>query len=45
MKRTRVMIVEDSAVVRQMLMHIVAEDPRLEVCATAASAERIPRTM
>jgi two-component system chemotaxis response regulator CheB len=44
-KRTRVMIVDDSAVVREMLTHIVAEDPRLEVCATAASAEEALRVL
>ncbi|MEP9402150.1 chemotaxis protein CheB [Sphingomonas silueang] len=35
----RVMIVEDSAVVRTLLTHIVAGDPRLTVAAAVASAE------
>ncbi|MFV0624588.1 chemotaxis protein CheB [Sphingomonas sp. ac-8] len=35
----RVMIVEDSLVVRTLLSHIVAGDPRLEVAAAVASAE------
>jgi len=37
--KTRVMIVEDSAVVRALLEYSIGRDPRLEVCATAASAE------
>src|SRR5277367_6230933 len=39
MKKTRVMIVEDSPVVRALLEYSIGRDPRLEVCATAASAE------
>lgn len=35
----RVMIVEDSLVVRTLLSHIVAGDPRLEVAAAVGSAE------
>ena len=35
----RVMIVEDSLVVRTLLTHIIAGDPRLEVVAAVASAE------
>ncbi|WP_210495840.1 chemotaxis-specific protein-glutamate methyltransferase CheB [Microvirga antarctica] len=35
----RVMIVEDSLVVRQLLAHIVARDPRLIVAAAVSSAE------
>jgi two-component system chemotaxis response regulator CheB len=38
-KRIRVMIVEDSAVVRKLLTHIIASDPRLEVAAATSSAE------
>jgi two-component system chemotaxis response regulator CheB len=38
-KRIRVMIVEDSRPVREMLEHIIGEDPRLEVVASVASAE------
>jgi two-component system chemotaxis response regulator CheB len=39
MKKIRVMIVEDSAVVSALLEYSIGNDPRLEVCATAASAE------
>ena len=38
-KRIRVMIVEDSWPVREMLEHIIGADPRLEVVASVASAE------
>jgi len=38
-KRIRVMIVEDSRPVREMLEYIIGEDPRLEVVASVASAE------
>jgi two-component system chemotaxis response regulator CheB len=39
MKKVRVMIVEDSPVVSALLGHCIGSDPRLEVCATAGSAE------
>src|SRR5580692_1604247 len=39
MKKTRVMIVEDSPVVCALLEYSIGRDPRLEVCATAATAE------
>src|SRR5579863_5470179 len=39
MKKTRVMIVEDSPVVSALLEYSIGRDPRLEVCATAPSAE------
>jgi two-component system, chemotaxis family, protein-glutamate methylesterase/glutaminase len=38
-KKIRVMIVEDSPVVSALLEYSIGCDPRLEVCATAASAE------
>ncbi|WP_159346438.1 chemotaxis-specific protein-glutamate methyltransferase CheB [Roseomonas harenae] len=38
-KPVRVMIVEDSAVVRQLLAHIVLRDSRLELAAAVSSAE------
>lgn len=45
MKKIRVLIVDDSAVVRQTMAEILAGDPRIEVMATAAdpyiAAERI----
>ncbi len=39
MKKIRVMIVEDSAVVRELLQFIVGSDPRFEVAAAVESAE------
>ncbi|WP_255448386.1 chemotaxis-specific protein-glutamate methyltransferase CheB [Telmatospirillum sp. J64-1] len=39
MKPIRVMIVEDSTVVRTLLAHIISDDPRLEVAAAVGSAE------
>jgi two-component system chemotaxis response regulator CheB len=39
MKKIRVMIVEDSAVISALLEYSIGRDPRLEVCATAATAE------
>src|ERR1700677_4339920 len=39
MKKIQVMIVEDSAVVSALLEYSIGRDPRLEVCATAPSAE------
>jgi two-component system chemotaxis response regulator CheB len=43
MRRTRVLIIEDSAVVREFLQHIIASDPRLEVAAAVESAEEALR--
>lgn len=37
--RVRVMVVEDSLVVRQLLVHIISRDPRLTVAAAVGSAE------
>lgn len=50
MKKTRVLIVDDSAVIRQVLKEIIDSDPELEVLATAGDpyfavskiAEEIP---
>jgi len=39
MKKIRVMIVEDSDVVRALLEYSIGRDPRLVVCRTAANAE------
>ncbi len=41
--RVRVMVVEDSLVVRQLLVHIIARDPRLVVAAAVGSAEEALR--
>lgn len=38
-KKIRVMIIEDSPVVMELLKYIIGNDPRLEVAATAISAE------
>jgi two-component system chemotaxis response regulator CheB len=45
MKKTRVMIVEDSPVVRALLEYSIGRDPRLEVCATAGAAEEALRIL
>jgi two-component system, chemotaxis family, protein-glutamate methylesterase/glutaminase len=39
MKKIRVLIVEDSAVIRQYLEHIIASDPRLEIAGAVETAE------
>lgn len=39
------MVVEDSSVVRQLLSHIIARDPRLELAAAVGSAEEAIRTL
>ncbi len=45
MSKIRVMIVEDSLVVREMLSHIVTSDPRLEVVSLVASGEAALRAI
>lgn len=45
MKKVRVLIVEDSAVVREFLRHIIGRDPRLEVVASVESAEEALRIL
>jgi two-component system chemotaxis response regulator CheB len=45
MKKIRVMIVEDSAVVSALFEYSIGCDPRLEVCATAATAEAALRIL
>lgn len=44
-KRIRVMIVEDSRPVREMLEYIIGNDPRLEVAASVGSAEEALRKL
>lgn len=39
MKKVRVLVVEDSAVVREILVRMISADPRLEVAGAVASAE------
>ena len=39
MKKIRVLIVEDSKVIRELLEYIVGSDPRLEIAAVTGSAE------
>jgi two-component system chemotaxis response regulator CheB len=39
MKKIRVLIVEDSKVIRQFLEHIIARDPRLEIAGAVETAE------
>jgi two-component system chemotaxis response regulator CheB len=43
MKKTRVLIVEDSQVIREFLQHIITRDPRLEVAAAVGTAEEALR--
>ncbi|MCC2670298.1 MAG: cheB [Armatimonadetes bacterium] len=45
MPKVRVLIVEDSAVVRELLCHIIGSDPRLEVAAAARTAEEALRLL
>src|SRR5437870_4888091 len=45
MSKIRVMIVEDSRVVREFLAHLIGADPRLEVAAAVASAEEALRLL
>jgi len=45
MGKVRVLLVEDSAVVRELLTHIVSSDPRLEVAAAVDSAEEALRIL
>lgn len=45
MKKIRVLIVEDSKVIRQFLEHIIARDPRLEIAAAVESAEEALRIL
>jgi two-component system chemotaxis response regulator CheB len=45
MSKIRVMIVEDSAVVRRLLEHLIGSDPRLEVVASVGSAEEALRLL
>jgi two-component system, chemotaxis family, protein-glutamate methylesterase/glutaminase len=44
-KKIRVMIVEDSDVVREFLQHIISRDPRLEVAAAVGTAEAALRIL
>jgi two-component system chemotaxis response regulator CheB len=44
-KRIRVMIVEDSKVIRELLEHIVSHDPRLEIAGSVGSAEEALRIL
>lgn len=45
MTKIRVMIVEDSRVVREFLVHLIGADPRLEVAAAVDSAEEALRLL
>ena len=44
-KKVRVMIVEDSAVVRELLRHVISSDPHLEVAAAVSTAEEALRIL
>ncbi|HYA16311.1 MAG TPA: chemotaxis-specific protein-glutamate methyltransferase CheB [Bryobacteraceae bacterium] len=45
MKKIRVLIVEDSGVIRQFLEHIIARDPRLEIAGAVETAEEALRIL
>src|SRR5947208_14226499 len=45
MNKIRVMIVEDSRVVREFLKYVIARDPRLEVAAAVESGEEALRIL
>jgi len=45
MSKVRVLVVEDSAVVRELLTHLINSDPRLEVAAAVSSAEEALRIL
>lgn len=45
MKKIRVLIVEDSQVIRQFLKHIIARDPRLEIAGAVESGEEALRIL
>jgi two-component system, chemotaxis family, protein-glutamate methylesterase/glutaminase len=45
MKKIRVLIIEDSKVMRQFLEHIIGLDPRLEIAASVESAEEALRIL
>ena len=45
MRKIRVLIVEDSIVIRELLEHIVGHDPRLEIAAAVGSAEEALRIL
>jgi two-component system chemotaxis response regulator CheB len=45
MKKIRVLIVEDSSVIRESLEHIISQDPRLEIAEIVGSAEEALRIL
>jgi len=45
MKKIRVLIVEDSQVIREYLQHIIARDPRLEIAGAVESGEEALRIL
>src|SRR6202049_5320797 len=45
MKKIRVLIVEDSRVIREFLEHIIGRDPRLEIAGSVESAEEALRIL
>src|SRR5260370_8162914 len=45
MRQIRVLIVEDSRVIREFLEHIIGNDPRLEIAAAVGSAEEALRIL
>ncbi|HEX3743430.1 MAG TPA: chemotaxis-specific protein-glutamate methyltransferase CheB [Bryobacteraceae bacterium] len=45
MKKIRVLIIEDSSVIRQFLEHIISRDPRLEIAGAVETAEEALRIL
>ncbi len=45
MRRLRVMIVEDSRVIREFLTHVIGRDPRLEIVAAVDAGEKALRVL
>src|SRR5882724_13186134 len=45
MEKIRVLIVEDSAVIREYLEHIIGQDPRLQIVGSVGSAEESLRIL
>lgn len=45
MNKIRVLIVEDSKVIRELLEHIIGRDPRLQIVGAVESAEEALRIL
>ena len=45
MRKIRVLVVEDSTVIRELLEYIIGRDPRLEIAGAVGSAEEALRVL